>query len=113
MKNAHRILYKSVRNGALFCVVAATVEDERLAIHKVDFQEWENNRRDGTVEASYMFDEENTLKLYNLMQASTASDLITKLKKQFGFRTGMSDFITNLLEFCEDNGIKNDFNVFY
>ena len=113
MKNAHRILYKSVRKGTLFCVVAAKVEDERLTIHKVDFQEWDSNRRDGTVEASYMFDEENTLKLYNLMQASTASDLITKLKKQFGFRTGTSDFITNLLEFCEDNGIKNDFNVFY
>ncbi len=47
MKNAHRILYKSVRKGALFCVVAATVEDERLTIHKVDFQEWDNNRRDG------------------------------------------------------------------
>lgn len=37
MKNAHRILYKSVRKGTLFCVVAAKVEDERLTIHKVDF----------------------------------------------------------------------------
>lgn len=113
MKNAHRILYKSVRNGTLFCVVIATVEDGRLTVHKVDFQEWDYNRRDGIVEASYGFDEKNTLKLYNLMQASTASDFIKKLKLEFGFRTDRNTFIGNLMKFCEKNNIKNKFNVWY
>ena len=107
MKNAHRILYKSVRNGTLFCVVIATVEDGRLTVHKVDFQEWDYNRRDGIVEASYEFDGENTLK------ASTASDFIKKLKLEFGFRTDRNTFIGNLMKFCEKNNIKNKFNVWY
>lgn len=41
MRNGYRTLYKTMRNGELFCVLLAEVEEDRLFVRRVDFQEWE------------------------------------------------------------------------
>lgn len=74
MRNGYRTLYKTMRDGELFSVLIAVVEDMKLTIHRVDFQEWETNRRDGTVEITYSFDERNTSSLYESLMANSTSD---------------------------------------
>lgn len=113
MKNGHRTLYKSIRNGELFCVLIAIVEDMKLTVHRVDFREWEMNRRDGTVEVTYSFDERNTSRLYELLMVNSTSDFFKRLKSKFGFRVGYSDFMENLSDFCKANDIDYHYSVWY
>lgn len=113
MKNRYGTLYKTMRDGELFCVLLAIVEDMKLTIRRVDFQEWEMNHRDGTVEVIYSFDEENTSKLCELLMANSTSDFFKKLKSGFGFRTGHFGFVQNLLDFCKANNIEYNYSVWY
>lgn len=113
MKNGHRTLYKTMRNGELFCVLLAVVEEEQLSIRRVDFQEWERNRRDGTVEITYSFDKDNTSKLCTLLQAETTTNLFKRMKSIFGFRIGLFGFIQNLSDFCNANDIEYHHSVWY
>lgn len=113
MKNGYRTLYKSIRNGELFCVLIVIVEDMKLTIRRVDFQEWEMNRRDGTVEITYSFDEGNTSRFCELLMADSTSDFFKKLKSGFGFRTGHFGFVQNLLDFCKANDIEYHYSVWY
>lgn len=114
MRNGYRTLYKTTMwNGELFCVVLAIVDEERLFIRRIDFQEWEMNRRDGTVECTYVFDKENTSKLCGLLHAQTTADLFKLLKSKFGFRTNEYIFIQNLQGYCMANNIVYHSSVWY
>ncbi len=113
MKNGYRTLYKSIRNGELFCVLIVIVEDMKLTIRRVDFQEWEMNRRDGTVEVTYSFDERNTSRLCESLMANSTSNFFKKLKSRFGSRTGHLGFVQNLLDFCKANNIEYHYSVWY
>lgn len=62
-----------MRNGELFCILLAEVKEDRLFIRRVDFQEWERNRSDGTVEITYSFNKDNTSKLSAWLQAQTTT----------------------------------------
>ena len=114
MKNGYRTLYKTTMwNGELFCVVLAIVDEERLFIRRIDFQEWEMNRRDGTVECTYVFDKENTSKLCGLLHAQTTADLFKLLKSKFGFRTKDYIFLQNMEDYCMANNIVYHSSVWY
>lgn len=113
MKNGYRTLYKSIRNGELFCVLIVIIEDMKLTIRRVDFQEREMNRRNGTVEVTYSFDEGNTSRFCELLMANSTSDFFKKLKSKFGFRTGHFGFVQNLLDFCKANNIEYNYSVWY
>ena len=113
MRNGYRTLYKTMRNGELFCVLLAVVEEERLFIRRVDFQEWERNRRDGTVEITYSFDKNNTSKLSALLQAQTTTDLFKRLKSKFGSRAVCFGFIQNMQDYCRTNDITYHYSVWY
>lgn len=113
MRNGYRTLYKTMRNGELFGVLFAVVEEEQLFIRRVDFQEWERNRRDGTVEITYSFDKDNTSKLSALLKAETTADLFKRLKSRFGFRTACFGFMQNLQDYCKANNIACHYSVWY
>ena len=113
MRNGYRILYKTMRNGELFCVLLAEVEEDRRFVRRVDFQEWERNRRNGTVEITYSFDKDNTSKLSALLQAQTTTDLFKQLKSRFGFRTVYFGFIQNMQDYCRANNIAYHYSVWY
>ncbi len=113
MRNGYRTLYKTMRDGELFCVLFAIVEDMKFIIRRVDFQEWEMNHRDGTVETTYSFDEGNTSRLCESLMANSTSDFFKRLKSRFGFRTGHFGFVQNLLDFCKANNIEYHYSVWY
>lgn len=102
-----------MRKGKLFCTLVAVTEEDRLYISRVDFQEWEMNYRDGTVEITYSFNEENTSKLYELLMADSISDFFKRLKSKFGVRTGYQEFMQNLLNFCKEHDIDYRYPVWY
>lgn len=113
MRNEYRTLYKTMRDGELFCVLIVIVEDMKLTIRRVDFQEWEMNRRDGRVEVAYSFDEGNTSRFCELLMANSTSDFFKKLKSGFGSRIGHLGFVQNLLDFCKANDIEYYYSVWY
>lgn len=102
-----------MRNGELFCVLFAEVQEDCLFIRRVDFQEWERNRRNGTVEITYSFDKDNTSKLSALLQAQTTTDLFKQLKSRFGIRTVYFGFIQNMQDYCRANNIAYHYSVWY
>lgn len=107
-----KILLEELRDGKLFCVVVACVEDRKLQIHREDYGEWEMNRRTGTVECDYHLDESNTEKLRVLLDVNTSAQLVAAIAKKCRSRSGIA-YTGNFRSLCEDNSIEYDYQVWY
>ena len=109
----YRTIYASDRDGLPLCRMVLCVDSGGLTATRYDFQEWELNRRDGIVETGYCFDRDNTLRLADLLGATTPLELIREMKRRFGHRTGHLGFTQNMLLYCDDNGIRYRYFVWY
>ncbi len=91
-KPGHRLVRKTMRNGAPVCIVVLTCELGQVTLTRVDFGEWEMNRSNGTVEMYETLDNENTLKLAESLGAETSSQLLTKVKAAIKDKFGIGIF---------------------
>lgn len=70
--------------------------------------EYEYNRH-GTVEHNYVWDEENTKKLMLRTGTKNGKDLVAAIYERFHAHKGTADFY--IKKWCEEKGIKYDFQV--
>lgn len=112
LKDYGKILLEEQRNGKLFCMVVACVDDSKLQIHREDYGEWKMNRRTGIVECDYYLDESNTEKLRVLLDANTSAQLVAAIAKKCRCRSGIA-YTGNFRSLCDDNGVEYDYRVWY
>lgn len=112
LKDYGKILLEEQQNSKPFCVVVACVEDGKLKIHREDYDEWEMNRRTGTVECDYYLDETNTEKLRVLLDVNTSAQLIAAIAKKCRSRSGIA-YTGNFRSLCDDNEVEYDYRVWY
>lgn len=112
-RRCSKTLYESNKNGKPFCRVGVTIETGCLTLWRFDFEEWEYNRRNGIVEIYYSFDTLNTQKLGTTLKKFNSTALIREIKRRFGNRVGYCEFIQNFKNFCDDNEIEYNYNVWY
>lgn len=111
--NYSKTLYESNKNGKPFCRVGITIETGCLTLWRFDFEEWERNRRTGIVEIYYSFDLLNTQKLGSKLKRYNSTSLIREIKKRFGNRVRYFEFLQNFKNFCDENEIEYNYNVWY
>lgn len=111
-KNYEKIIYDITDNGKRFALITATIINRQLIIRRVDFNDWETNPRTGKVEGVEYFDEKNTAKLTQRLQAYTSANFIRLLKSEFG-KDGFHFFLSNLREYCEDRHIEYTHEAYY
>ena len=98
-----KTLYESNRHGEPYCRVGVSL----------DFEEWEYNRRTGIVESSYSLDLLNTHQFCSSLKKYYSVAVVKEMKKRFGNRVSYHEFIDNFRQFCDDNGIEYNYNVWY
>lgn len=112
LKDYGKLLLEEHRNGKLFCIVVACIEEGKLQIQREDYGEWERNRRIGTVECDYYLNESNTDKLCKLLKVNTSVRLINTIAKICKSSSGIA-YTGNFRSLCEDNDIEYDYRVWY
>lgn len=105
------LLYEKEVNGE-FTGIHALIEDSKLTILKQEMGELEREySRDGEIESFVFFDEANTQKLMRTLNAKDDYVLLNTLKRKFKkFGSQMKSEICN---FCDENGIKYQTQVYY
>ena len=106
------VLVEETRNKKPWCLLAAVITNGRLYITRIDFQEWELNRRNGQVEISYIFDENNTRKFMTQLKESECEKFLKKLKARFSGGSGII-VMTDIEKFCKNHDISYDYSVWY
>lgn len=112
LKDYEKLLLDQKRGDESVCIVAADIIDGKLRLGRIDFGEWEMNRRTGTVECYYCVDAENTEKLRLLFGVKTSAQLIAAIAKACRDRSGIA-YTANFRDLCDDNNINYDYQVWY
>lgn len=112
LKDYAKTLYEVNRDNTRYCVISASIVDCSLHIHRTDYQEWEYNSSTGIVEGLDTLDEENTKKLCERFRITSSPNLVRILKREFG-ADGISFFLSNFREFCDDHNIKYEHQAWY
>ena len=93
--------------------VGVSLDGGELTVWRFDFEEWEYNRRTGIVESSYSLDLLNTHQFCSSLKKYYSVAVVKEMKKRFGNRVSYHEFIDNFRQFCDDNGIEYNYNVWY
>ena len=112
LKNYSKTLFDVRHNNERYATLTASVIDEQLIIRRIDYNDFEINKRTGEVEGVDFFDKINTQKLAKAMQATTSPNFIRLLKMKFG-KDGILWFKENLSEFCDEKGIVFTHEAYY
>lgn len=112
LKDYAKTLYELNSGNTRYCVINASIVDRCLHIYRADYQKWEYNSRTGIVEGLDTLDEENTKKLCERFRITTSPNLVRILKREFG-QDGISLFLSNFREFCDDYNIKYEHQGLY
>lgn len=113
LRDYSKVLHETQKDGKPFSVVEAFICGGKLQIERVDFEEWERNRRNGQVEIQYYFDEANTNLLAETLGADTSGRFIAIMRKKLSDGRFSLNFFSNLRRFCEENNIHFDYRVWY
>lgn len=113
LKNCHRVVFKQMRDKKLWCILTLMVEDGKLILHRIDYEEWERNRRNGTVECYHILDEENTVRLADFFNAESSVKLIRAVISHIGKKEGPIGFCGDFRKLCECQNIQYHYNVWY
>ena len=62
LKNYSKILFEVRHNNDRYASLTASIIDEQLIIRRIDYDNFETNRKTGEVECVDVFDKENTEK---------------------------------------------------
>lgn len=109
-----RRMRKSFRNKQPHSFVTAYMyANGELILHNIDFQAWDYNIKEGTVEALYHFDESNTLKLCQRLKATSTKMLFDALKSYFYKKGEGWLFLGKIIDFCDSHKIKFCKEVYY
>ena len=108
-----KTLYESNRHGEPYCRVGVSLDGGELTVWRFDFEEWEYNHRTGIVESSYSLDLLNTHQFCSSLKKYYSVAVVKEMKKRFGNRVSYHEFIDNFRQFCDDNGIEYNYNVWY
>lgn len=108
-----KVLYGTHRNGKPFCWVGVAICDGEFQLKRIDYEEWEYNRRTGEVEINVYIDAANTQKLCETLKVNTSAQLAASIKKELGKGSGGCALTSNLVHFCEKNGINYDYQSWY
>lgn len=112
LKNFSKTLFDVRHNNERYASLTASIIDEELIIRRIDYNDFEINRKTGEVEGVDFFDKKNTKKLATHFRATTSQNLIRHLKFEFG-KDGILWFRENLSEFCEEKGIVFTHEAYY
>lgn len=113
LKDYAKVLYDIHRNGKPFCWVGAAVCDGEFHLKRIDYEEWEYNRRTGEVEINIYIDAANTQKLCNALKVNTSAKLVAAIKKEMCIGSSGCALTSNLIHFCEEHGIEHDYQTWY
>lgn len=105
-------LYDVKQNDEPFCVINVSVTGRKLHIQRVDFDQWEYNRRTGRVEGLDALDEANTKRLCECLGVTASAGLMRVLKREFG-KDGDSFFDMNFRDYCDAHQIIYEHRVWY
>lgn len=112
LKNYSKTLFDVRHNNERYATLTASIIDEQLIIRRIDYDDFETNRKTGEVECVDVFDKENTEKFANTFRTTTSSNFIRLLKAKFGTE-GILWFKDNLSEYCNEKGIKFYHEAYY
>lgn len=112
-RDYYKLLYESNKNGKPFCRVGISIDNGALTLWRFDFEEWEYNRRTGVVEIYYSFDILNTQKFASSLKKYNSTSLIREIKSRFGSHSRYFEFIQNFKNFCDENKIEYNYDVWY
>lgn len=113
LKDYAKVLYDTHRNGKPFCWVGAAVCDGEFQLKRIDYEEWEYNRRTGEVEINIYINAANTQKLCDALDVNTSAKLVAAIKKELGKESGGCALTSNLIHFCDEHGIEHDYQTWY
>lgn len=101
------------RNGSLHCVLFAQLIDNRLTLTRIDYNEWEYNRRNGQVEITYNFTAETTAKIARKIGVSTTKHFLRTLKTLFRENRTAFGMMSAIEKWCKENDFAFDYSVWY
>lgn len=105
------ILYEKEVNGE-FTGIYAQMEDGKLTIVEQEMGELEQEySRDGEIESFVFFDEVNTQKLMKVGNVKDECGLLNILKRNF--KKFGSQIKSKICDFCDENGIRYQTQVYY
>lgn len=101
LKDYAKTLYEVNQDNKCYCIISASVIDQKLQIHQIDFEQWEYNRRTGQVESIDCLDEENTKKfcehyriLHRPILSESLSENLEPMASIFSYPTSESSVMT-------------------
>lgn len=106
------VLKEEIRNNKPWCLLVAEVNEGKLIITRIDFEEWERNNRNGQVEISYIFDASNTGKMMDIIGEDNHKKLLKYLKRHFKGKSGLL-IMEDIKSFCNAHNIDFDYSVWY
>lgn len=112
LKDYAKTLYEVNQGNKCYCIISASVIDQKLQVHRIDFEQWEYNSRTGQVEGVDYLDEDSTRKFCEYFRITSSPNLVRILKREFGTE-GISCFLSNFREFCDDHDIKYSHESWY
>ncbi len=94
-------------------MIAIGYEAGRFYMVKVNWGAEEDyaRSRDGIVEMNWFFNEENTMKLMQLMKVRTGRGLVGAMYRRFKRYAHIADF--PITDFCNKKGVKFDYQVYF
>ncbi len=106
------VLKEEVRDNKPWCLLVAEVIDSKLTITRVDFEEWERNKRSGQVEISHIYDEENTRRFMESLDETNSDKFLRKLKAMFSKGSGIT-IMHDISGYCKKHKIDFRYHVWY
>ena len=88
-----KTLYESNRHGKPYCRVGVSLDGGELTVWRLDLL--------------------NTHQFCSSLKKYYSVAVVKEMKKRFGNRVSYHEFIDNFRQFCDDNGIEYNYNVWY